>query len=95
MKQIRRGQQRIFVYTVAEAARILGKHEDTIRRWGDAGKIVQYKTAGHMAQRLYPQEQIDQLKAQADRYAELMAQWDAETEGNEITDGSGGQGWKQ
>jgi excisionase family DNA binding protein len=53
----------IAVYTVAEAAAVLGLNPMTIRRWGNAHRITELRTAGKERQRLYPQAEIDGLAA--------------------------------
>lgn len=77
------GDQDINVYTVKEAATVLGVHADTVRRMGDAGRIRQFKSAGRNQIRLYPKAEIDQLAAGKEVSAKIWEDWEKEKAGGD------------
>lgn len=62
MQQIEINGDRIAVYTVHEAALVLGVHRHTIQRMGNAKRLTEYRTAGADRQRLYPKAEIDAIR---------------------------------
>ena len=51
-------------YTTSQAAELIGKHEDTVKRWRDNGIYVptETRTFGKVSVPLYSSEDIKELK---------------------------------